>query len=171
MDISPCSTRRSTRCCAAGTIKEKRLVAKARYIMIGGLLGAGKTTAILQLAQKLHSQGTRVSLITNDQSFGLVDTALLTSQGMPVEEMTGGGFWVRFRSLVDAAGKLAGPAAPDAFSDRAVGACTALRGVGRYALRRLDGVNYELAPLNVLVDPLRAGRFLGLETGKARSEK
>ena len=28
-------------------------MAKARYIMIGGFLGAGKTTAILQLAQKL----------------------------------------------------------------------------------------------------------------------
>ena len=71
-------------------------MAKARYIMIGGFLGAGKTTAILQLAQKLHSQGTRVGLITNDQSFGLVDTALLNSQGLPVEEITGGCFCCRF---------------------------------------------------------------------------
>ena len=51
-------------------------MAKARYIMIGGFLGAGKTTAILQLAQKLHGQGTRVGLITNDQSFGLGGDAL-----------------------------------------------------------------------------------------------
>jgi signal recognition particle GTPase len=39
-------------------------MAKARYIMIGGFLGAGKTTAILQLAQHLHEKGTRVGLIT-----------------------------------------------------------------------------------------------------------
>ncbi len=31
-------------------------MAKARYIMIGGFLGAGKTTAVLQLAQHLKKQ-------------------------------------------------------------------------------------------------------------------
>jgi G3E family GTPase len=36
--------------------------------MIGGFLGAGKTTAILKIAQHLRSRGQRVGLITNDQS-------------------------------------------------------------------------------------------------------
>ena len=146
-------------------------MAKARYIMIGGFLGAGKTTAILQLAQKLHSQGTRVGLITNDQSFGLVDTALLTSQGLPVEEITGGCFCCRFQSLMDAAGKLTDAAAPDVFIAEPVGSCTDLRAAVSYPLRRIYGHNYELAPLSVLVDPIRASRILGLETGKAFSEK
>src|SRR5262245_45778043 len=146
-------------------------MAKARYIMIGGFLGAGKTTAILQLAQSLHGKGTRVGLITNDQSFGLVDTALLSSQGLPVEEITGGCFCCRFQSLMDAAGKLAEAAAPDVFIAEPVGSCTDLRAAVSYPLRRIYGDDYEIAPLSVLVDPIRAGRILGLDSGKGFSEK
>ena len=52
---------------------------RARYIMIGGFLGAGKTTAALQLARRLTDQGLRVGLISNDQSNGLVDTTIMRS--------------------------------------------------------------------------------------------
>jgi G3E family GTPase len=146
-------------------------MAKARYIMIGGFLGAGKTTAILQLAKQLHREGTQVGLITNDQSFGLVDTALLNSQGLPVEEITGGCFCCRFGSLMDAADKLTKAAAPEIFIAEPVGSCTDLRAAVSYPLRRIYGDNYEIAPLSVLVDPVRAMRILGVETGKAFSSK
>jgi G3E family GTPase len=146
-------------------------MAKARYLMIGGFLGAGKTTAILQLARKLHSEGTRVGLITNDQSFGLVDTALLSSQGLPVEEITGGCFCCRFQSLMDAANKLTESNTPDVFIAEPVGSCTDLRAAVSYPLRRIYGEDYEIAPLSVLVDPIRARRILGLEEGKSFSEK
>ncbi len=53
--------------------------ATARYIMIGGFLGAGKTTAVGQFAKRLTAQGLRVGLITNDQGRNLVDTAMLRS--------------------------------------------------------------------------------------------
>jgi G3E family GTPase len=79
---------------------------KADYIMIGGFLGAGKTTAMLRLAEHLTAQGRRVGLITNDQSYGLVDTVLISSRGFPVQEITGGCFCCRFNSLTDAAGQL-----------------------------------------------------------------
>ena len=45
---------------------------KTNYILVGGFLGAGKTTAILKSAEILNSRGLRVGLITNDQSQGLV---------------------------------------------------------------------------------------------------
>lgn len=145
--------------------------ASARYIMIGGFLGAGKTTAILRLAQHLYAQGTQVGLITNDQSIGLVDTALLRSQGMPVEEITGGCFCCRFQSLMDAAGELTRTAAPDVFIAEPVGSCTDLRAAVSYPLRRIYGNDFEIAPLSVLVDPIRAMRVLGLDQGKSFSEK
>ena len=47
---------------------------KARYVMVGGFLGAGKTTALLRAADMLTGRGLRVGLITNDQSGGLVRT-------------------------------------------------------------------------------------------------
>src|SRR2546423_8348341 len=81
-------------------------MSKARYVMIGGFLGAGKTTAILRLAQHLKEQGLKVGLITNDQSLGLVDTAMLGANGFDVEEITGGGFCCRVNLLGAAAGKM-----------------------------------------------------------------
>ena len=44
--------------------------------MIGGFLGAGKTTSVAALAQHLTDAGRTVGLITNDQGRELVDTAM-----------------------------------------------------------------------------------------------
>ena len=45
-----------------------------RFIMVGGFLGAGKTTTIGRLAGMLTKQGHRVGIVTNDQAADLVDT-------------------------------------------------------------------------------------------------
>lgn len=144
---------------------------RARYIMIGGFLGAGKTTAILRLAERLTAQGQRVGLITNDQGRGLVDTARVNAAGLPVEEVAGGCFCCRFNSLVEASRWLAATARPDVFIAEPVGSCTDLVATVSFPLRRLYGENYRIAPLSVLVDPIRASRVLGLETGGRFSEK
>ena len=145
--------------------------ARARYIMVGGFLGAGKTTAIIRLARFLTEGGRRVGLITNDQSVGLVDTTLARSQGFPVEEITGGCFCCRFNTLVDAAERLNADARPDVFIAEPVGSCTDLRAAVSYPLRRMYGEAFDIAPLSVLVDPLRALRVLGLEAGRSFSDK
>src|SRR5258706_15790046 len=93
----------------------------ARYIMIGGFLGAGKTTAVARLAQRLSAQGRTVGLITNDQGSRLVDTALLASQGFSVEEIAGGCFCCRFNSLLGPAAKLSLATRPDVFIAEPVG--------------------------------------------------
>ncbi len=144
---------------------------QARYIMVGGFLGAGKTTAILKMARLLRSRGQSVGLITNDQSFGLVDTAMLASHGFPVQEITGGCFCCKFNSLVEASRRLSAEAAPDTFIAEPVGSCTDLKATVDYPLRRLYGGNYRIAPLSVLVDPLRAARILGLERGSTFSAR
>src|SRR6266446_9466543 len=143
----------------------------ARYIMIGGFLGAGKTTAMLRLAKKLVADGLRVGLITNDQSSGLVDTALVRASGLPVQEITGGCFCCRFQSLVDAASNLTRNTAPEVFLAEPVGSCTDLRASVAYPLRRLYGDRFSVAPLSVLVDPIRTLRILGLEGGKTFAPK
>lgn len=146
-------------------------MSKTRYIMVGGFLGAGKTTAILKVAQHLRDKGLRVGLITNDQSYGLVDTTMLSSHGFDVEEITGGCFCCRFNSLVDAAERLSAETMPDVFIAEPVGSCTDLKATVDYPLRRMYGDAYAIAPLSVLVDPIRAMRIFGLETGKSFSEK
>ena len=143
----------------------------ADYVMIGGFLGAGKTTAVLALAESLTARGRRVGLITNDQSVGLVDTALATAGGFPVEEITGGCFCCRFTSLTEAADRLQARSTPDVFIAEPVGSCTDLRASVSYPLRRLYGDAYRVAPLSVLVDPVRALRLFGLEEGRVFSPR
>jgi Ni2+-binding GTPase involved in maturation of urease and hydrogenase len=144
---------------------------KARYIMIGGFLGAGKTTAVAAIAQFLTARGLRVGLITNDQGHELVDTAMLRSKGFATEEIPGGCFCCRFNSLVDAAEKLDRASAPDAFIAEPVGSCTDLVATVTYPLRRIYGERFRIAPLSVLIDPIRAERIFGLTEGKKFSEK
>jgi G3E family GTPase len=139
--------------------------------MIGGFLGAGKTTAIGRLARWLGERGMRVGLITNDQGSHLVDTTTLLAQGFPVEEIPGGCFCCRFNSLVDAARRLTAASRPDVFVAEPVGSCTDLVATVTYPLRRLYGEGFCIAPLSVLVDPIRAMRVLGLETGGKFSDK
>lgn len=143
----------------------------ARYIMIGGFLGAGKTTAVAQLAGDLVRRGLRVGLITNDQGDGLVDTAVLRSRGFATEEIPGGCFCCRFNSLMDAAHKLTESDRPDVFVAEPVGSCTDLVATVTYPLRRIYGNDFTIAPLSVLVDPQRARRVLGLGEGRPFSEK
>ncbi|MDB6138453.1 MAG: CobW/HypB/UreG, nucleotide-binding domain [Verrucomicrobiaceae bacterium] len=144
---------------------------KARYLMIGGFLGAGKTTAIGKLAHHLTAQGLKVGLITNDQAGGLVDTKLLRGQGFATEEIAGGCFCCRFTTLVDAAAKLNDTAKPDVFIAEPVGSCTDLVATVTYPLRRMYGDNFTVAPLSVLVDPVRARRVFGLDAGGTFSSK
>lgn len=144
---------------------------KSRYVMIGGFLGAGKTTAMARLARHLTDRGLKVGLISNDQSSGLVDTALLRSKGFPVEEIPGGCFCCRFNSLLEAADKLDRTTRPDVFLAEPVGSCTDLIATVSYPLRRIYGDRFEVAPMSVLVDPTRAARILGLEKGPQFSEK
>src|SRR6266849_6706500 len=148
------------------TLSDQRLIAgatdKARYIMIGGFLGAGKTTSVVRLAQHLTDQGLKVGLITNDQGSELVDTALLRSRGFLTEEIPGGCFCCRFNSLLDAARRLTAGAHPDFFIAEPVGSCTDLVATVAYPLRRIYGSDYTVAPLSVLLDPVRAARILGL---------
>jgi Ni2+-binding GTPase involved in maturation of urease and hydrogenase len=142
-----------------------------RYIMIGGFLGAGKTTAVARLAQTLRAKNLRVGLITNDQGSNMVDTAMLRSRGFPTEEIPGGCFCCRFNSLLDAANKLTESLAPDVFIAEPVGSCTDLIATVSYPLRRMYGEQFAVAPLSVLLDPIRALRIFNVEEGGNFSEK
>lgn len=144
---------------------------KPKYIMIGGFLGAGKTTSIAAFGKYLTDNGLKVGLITNDQANGLVDTAMLRSQGFATEEIAGGCFCCRFSSLTSAADKLTESTHPDVFLAEPVGSCTDLVATVTYPLRRLYGENYHLTPFSVLVDPVRAARVLNISDGRKFSTK
>src|ERR1051326_469033 len=136
----------------------------AKYIMIGGFLGAGKSTTVVRLAEYCRDRGKRVGLITNDQGGGLVDTELVRWKGFAVEEIADGCFSCRFDTLIDAAKNLARDEAPEVFIAEPVGSCTDLVAAVTVPLRDLYGEMFQIAPLSVLVDPFRVMQALEGDT-------
>src|SRR5215467_7237595 len=84
-----------------------------RFIMVGGFLGAGKTTTLARLARFYMDRGQRVGLVTNDQAQDLVDTHSLREQGFPVEEVAGACFCCRFDDLMGKVQELESSERPD----------------------------------------------------------
>ncbi|HLI69728.1 MAG TPA: GTP-binding protein [Ktedonobacteraceae bacterium] len=132
----------------------------SRLIIVGGFLGAGKTTLILQAAQMLQAQGVSVAIITNDQGNDLVDTALASEQHIPAIEVPAGCFCCRFDALVDAAQKLERETSPAIILAEPVGSCTDLNATVVLPLELMYREHYTVAPLTILVDAQRLLHFV-----------
>ncbi|MBV8550480.1 MAG: hypothetical protein JOY54_04215 [Acidobacteriaceae bacterium] len=127
-------------------------------MIVGGFLGAGKTTLILKAADLLRQRGKRVAVIMNDQDAGLVDTRLALARNVPVREIADGCFCCRFSAFMAAANELAGYR-PDVILAEPVGSCVDLSATVMRPLRSMYGDKFRLAPLTVLLDPATANRF------------
>jgi G3E family GTPase len=131
-------------------------------VLVGGFLGAGKTTLILAAARELQRRGLRSAMVWNDQGKDLVDSRYAALSGMRSGEVTGGCFCCRLSEFIDAIGDLRAHA-PDVIFAEPVGSCTDLSAtVLRPLLEYSD--TYQLSPLTVLVDPLRARNMLEADT-------
>jgi CobW/HypB/UreG, nucleotide-binding domain len=127
-------------------------------VLVGGFLGSGKTTLILAAARELERRGLRSAMVWNDQGTDLVDSRYAALSGAHSGEVTGGCFCCRLSELIDAIDDLRAHA-PDVIFAEPVGSCTDLSAtVLRPLLEYSD--TYQLAPLTVLVDPLRARNML-----------
>lgn len=136
---------------------------KTRFIMLGGFLGAGKTTALTRLARQYVAQGKRVGIVTNDQAADLVDTHLFRAEGFAVEEVAGACFCCSFDDLVDRLGRLAAHEQPDVLLAEPVGSCTDLVATVVRPLEKLHGRRYEVSPYVVLLKPDHGRKILSGE--------
>ena len=123
---------------------------KPLIAVIGGFLGAGKTTLILAAARILQRQGVRAAVILNDQGGDLVDTRLVAAQSLPADQVTGGCFCCRFPDLMDALDRIAAHA-PEVIFAEAVGSCTDIAATTLRPLLRDYPDRYRIAPLTVVV--------------------
>ena len=133
---------------------------RLRFVMVGGFLGAGKTTTLARLARHYLGQGRRAGLVTNDQAQDLVDTTSLRAQGFPVEEVAGACFCCRFDDLVGKVGRLEEGERPDVILAEPVGSCTDLVATVVQPLRDLYGDRFEVAPYPVLFKPSHGLKIL-----------
>jgi G3E family GTPase len=144
---------------------------RLRFVMVGGFLGAGKTTAMARLARHYMNRGQRVGLVTNDQAQDLVDTNSLRAQGFPVEEVPGACFCCKFDELLGRVETLQTNERPDVVLAEPVGSCTDLVATVVQPLKDLYGERFEVAPYAVLFKPSHGLRILRNEAGSGFSPK
>lgn len=131
-----------------------------RFVMVGGFLGAGKTTTLARLARQYQARGHRVGLVTNDQAHDLVDTNNLRSQGFAVQEVPGACFCCRFDDLVNRVGALETSERPDVILAEPVGSCTDLVATVVQPLKDLYAGRFTVAPYAVLFKPSHGLKIL-----------
>jgi G3E family GTPase len=135
-------------------------LAQADLILVGGFLGAGKTTFLGAVARRLTDAGKRVGIVTNDQAADLADTGILGASGFDVREVAGGCFCCRFDDLVTASDDLISTHEPDVILAEPVGSCTDLAATVLRPIQNLHGHRFRVAPLTVLADPTRLEQSL-----------
>lgn len=140
------------------------------FIMIGGFLGAGKTTLIARLAKQLQAEGKHVCIVTNDQAAGLVDTQLLKSQGLEVNEVAGSCFCCNFDGLTDAMEEFENRQRPDVVLAEPVGSCTDLIATIAVPMMERLGEKFVHRPYAVVLKPNHGKKILS-GVGGGFSEK
>lgn len=144
---------------------------KPVYIMVGGFLGAGKTTTVARLARHYMQQGKKVGIVTNDQTTDLVDTHSLRSQGFEVGEVAGSCFCCNFDALTSTVEELGEGELPDIILAEPVGSCTDLVATVIRPLTEVYGVPLDIAPYGVILKPSHGLRILKGDSGTGFSPK
>ena len=133
---------------------------KTKIIILGGFLGAGKTTMLGTVAKHLTQRDHKVGLITNDQASELVDTRFLSASGTTAE-VSGSCFCCNFHGFTDAIYQLREQGAQVIVAEP-VGSCTDLSATIMQPLKERLGYEFSIAPLSVLAD---AGRLKEILAG------
>ncbi|MFN0055169.1 MAG: GTP-binding protein [Planctomycetales bacterium] len=131
-----------------------------RFIMIGGFLGAGKTTTVSRLARHYIDQGLKVGIVTNDQATDLVDTNSLRSQGFNVGEVAGSCFCCNFNELTATVERIGRSNRPDVILAEPVGSCTDLVATVIRPLVQVYNEPIDVAPYGVILKPSHGARIL-----------
>ena len=97
-----------------------------KVVLIGGFLGSGKTTAIINACNNLQKRGLSVAVITNDQGDQQVDTRFVRSNKIAGSEVLNGCFCCNYNQFDAELAALIISHNPDYIFAEAVGSCTDL---------------------------------------------
>ncbi|MHB0960252.1 MAG: GTP-binding protein [Pirellulaceae bacterium] len=131
-----------------------------RFVLMGGFLGAGKTTTIARLARSYCDEGLKIGIVTNDQAADLVDTHALRAAGFDVGEVAGSCFCCNFNGLAQAIEQLESHQQPDVILAEPVGSCTDIVATVIQPLRHLHQDRFVVAPYGVILKPSHGRKIL-----------
>jgi G3E family GTPase len=161
-------------------------------ILLGGFLGAGKTTTMTAAARLLGSRGRRVAVVVNDQGDRLVDGEVARRAAAAAGDVAGGVgaasadvagraaagvgevrngcYCCRFDEFVDVIGRLGDGGRVDTVVAEAVGSCADLKATVVRPLRRQRGDRIDVRPLTVVVEPARLEAVAELLAAPTRAD-
>jgi hypothetical protein len=139
--------------------------------MLGGFLGAGKTTTIARLARHYQAEGRTVAVVTNDKADDLVDTLNLRAQGLHVGELPGVCFCGNVDELLGMVDALGMAARPEIVIAEPVGSCLDVSATVLRPLEAALGSKVSVAPYGVIVKPVHAAKILRGEENAGVSPK
>lgn len=128
--------------------------------VIGGFLGSGKTTAIINAAKILQEKGMAIGVITNDKGHHLVDTAFLQSADIMVAEVAGGCFRCNDNDFRRCIKQLEDNHHPDMIFAESVGSCVDLVGPVLTPLSSMGDGHKRRVTYSVFTDIRLLERFL-----------
>ena len=132
-----------------------------KLFLIGGFLGSGKTTAIVNACQHLIKKDQRIAVVTNDQGDQQVDSAFVKSFGIPAAEVANGCFCCNYDQLDKHIHSFIKDIRPDIIFAESVGSCTDLVAtVAKPFVREMPGCSVVIS---VFAD---ATLFLSLFEGR-----
>ena len=130
---------------------------RTRMLVLGGYLGAGKTTLAVNLAKTLKERRDKsVSIIMNDQGDVLVDTEYSKEAGFDTRDIMGGCFCTNFDKFVSSARTLVSVGKPDVIIAEPIGTSTNIMSSVVAPMRSLHPDEFSIAPFTVVVDCVRA---------------
>ena len=146
-------------------------MSKVRFILVGGFLGAGKTTTIARLAKAYRDRGQNVGIVTNDQATDLVDTHSSALRGFRRRRSGGILFLLQLQRLGGAVEQLESQQRPDVILAEPVGSCTDIVATVVQPLRRLYQDKFAVAPYGVILKPSHGRKILKNEPHAGFSPK
>ena len=135
-------------------------------IPVGGFLGSGKSSLLLEAGGRLRARGVKVGILTNDQADGLVDTVTARHADFDTAEVAGACFCCGFTKFVDSAADLASRGAEVILAEP-VGSCTDIAATVLAPLLQDFAHLFRLAPYTVLVD---AAQYESVRAPQANAE-
>ncbi len=143
-----------------------RAALRTRFVIIGGYLGAGKTTLATAIGRELKEKhDLSVAIITNDQGNVLVDTEFVRNAGFDVMDVMGGCFCSNFNDFVKNARSLVQVGRPDIIIAEPIGTSTNILASVVVPMRTMYPEEFEVAPLLVVLDGTRISELLEKSQG------
>jgi len=129
--------------------------AKAKYVVMSGFLGAGKTTSMIAFANSLNSRHGKAAILANDLgASNIVDADYTATTDILTTQIAGNCICYQHENLVDKLNQLVSGGAEYIFSDIPGCGIGALDNVYLQLENREPG-EFELMPFTCIVDPER----------------